>query len=181
MILAGSPRIAVRIVALCVVAPSLGAQTPSAAEAGATACPVSSVSAAPRDTAARDTTARRPADTTRRAAGVAESRDRPTIIIYAEASAREVRFAAQPRIVVRLCGALTDSVRVVERRNLPERVQPGTTYRDVFIAVEIIGRLNAECLSQRITGERGATRSDDCASLEMRDTTRAAPARRPPS
>ena len=163
------------VVVPIVVASSLSAQTPAAGvQAGATACPVVSASPLVRDTSRRDV------DTTRRAAGSAQqSQDRPTIIIYAEASAREVRFATQPSIMVRLCGAITDSVRVVERRNLPDPVQPGTTYRDVFIAVEIIGRLNAECLAQRITGDRGGTRSDACASLEMRDTARAAPPRRP--
>ena len=181
MIFEGSSRIA-GVVAVCVLARSVAAQTPSTAEAGATACPVAPVPAVARDTAGRDT-APRTRDTTRRAGELPGSRERPTIVLYAEASAREVRFAAPPRIVVRLCGAVTDSVRVLERRNLPERVQPGVTYRDVFIAVEIIGRLNAECLSQRITGERGATRGDACASLELRDTSRAAPAptRRPPS
>jgi hypothetical protein len=105
--------------------------------------------------------------------------DKPTIVIYAAASAREVRFAAQPQITVRLCGALTDSVRVIERRNLPDPVQPGTTYRDVYIAVEIIGRLNAECLARRITGQPTA-QNDVCAAAGVRDSISAARPRRPP-
>lgn len=100
----------------------------------------------------------------------------PAIILRAAASAREVRFATQPQISVRLCGAVMDSVRVLERRNLPDPVQPGVTYRDVYIAVEILGHLNAECLAGRITGTvRGSV---DCASLQVRDS--AAGARRPP-
>jgi hypothetical protein len=75
----------------------------------------------------------------------------PAIVIRAEVSAREVRFAKQPEIRVILANGTVDSVRVVERRNLPDPVSPGVTYRDVFIAVEILGRLNAECLSARIT------------------------------
>src|SRR5881394_3757365 len=97
------------------------------------------------------------------------------VVLFAEASAREVRFAAQPRIVVHLCGAVTDSVHVIERRNLPERVQPGVTYRDVYIAVEIIGHLDAECLARRIGVAPDATgaapASADCASLGIRDTS----------
>src|SRR4051812_37390505 len=102
-----------------------------------------------------------------------------TIVLYASASAREVRFAAQPRIVVRLCGAVSDSVHVLERRNLPERVQPGTTYRDVYIAVEIIGHLDAQCLAQRIGVAQPADAKADCASVGMRDTARATPVRPP--
>jgi hypothetical protein len=79
-----------------------------------------------------------------------------------------VRFASQPRIQVRLCGGVLDSVRVLERRNLPDPVQPGVTYRNVFIAVEILGHLNAECLASRITG---AAQSGACAGIQVRDTT----------
>lgn len=100
----------------------------------------------------------------------------PAIILFASASAREVRFASQPRIQVRLCGGVLDSVRILERRNLPDPVQPGVTYRDVFVAVEILGHLNAECLASRITG--GAGQNAACAAIQVRDTTGAA--RRPP-
>jgi hypothetical protein len=91
-----------------------------------------------------------------------------------------VRFASQPQISVRLCGALTDSVRIIERRNLPDPVQPGVTYRDVYIAVEILGHLNAECLARRITAPPAESGPDVCASLRVRDSARAAPGRRPP-
>jgi hypothetical protein len=102
-------------------------------------------------------------------------------VLLASASAREVRFASQPRIVVRLCGAVTDSVRVIERRNLPDPVQPGRTYNNVYVAVEIVGRLNAECISSRITGtQRPSGAADPCASLGIRDTARVQPTRRPP-
>lgn len=67
-------------------------------------------------------------------------------------SAREIRFNKDPRVLVRLLGAAGDSVRVVERRNLPDPVVPGTTYRDVFIAVEIMGRASAECIAARLAG-----------------------------
>jgi hypothetical protein len=87
------------------------------------------------------------------------------IILLASVSARELRFYSQPRISVRLCGGL-DSVRVVERRNLPERVVPGVTYRDVHVAVEIVGHILAECL-----------RGDPAACGPAADTTRPAPRR----
>jgi hypothetical protein len=126
------------------------------------------MSGAPRDSLGDSTRA------ARAASGVASQA--PAIILFASASAREVRFASQPRIRVRLCGGVLDSVRVLERRNLPDPVQPGVTYRDVYIAVEILGRLNAECLAGRITG--GADSSGACAAIRIRDTTGAA--RRPP-
>lgn len=95
------------------------------------------------------------------------------VILLASVSAREVRFQSQPQISVRLCGGF-DSVRVVERRNLPERVVPGVTYRDVYIAVEVLGHIYADCLRERLAGER----SNACPSGA--DTTRAAPRRPSP-
>ncbi|HYC51215.1 MAG TPA: hypothetical protein VEB19_08935 [Gemmatimonadaceae bacterium] len=74
-----------------------------------------------------------------------------TIVIQASVSAREIRFSKQPTVRVHLVGGEVDSVRVIERRNLPDPVQPGVTYRDVYVAVEILGRLNAECLASQIT------------------------------
>ena len=151
------------------------------AQASASVCSVARVAdtaRAVRDTGSAtlvDSAARTATDSAARAA-----RDRPSIVLYASASAREVRFAAQPRIVVRLCGAIADSVHVIERRNLPERVQPGVTYRDVFIAVEILGHLNAECLAQRIGEGPGPASVTDCASIGIRDSSAAAPVRRPP-
>lgn len=93
------------------------------------------------------------------------------LILFASASAREVTFAKQPEVRVRLCGGL-DSVHVVERRNLPNPVVAGRTYRDVYVAVEIFGRLNADCIVAALTsaprdssGQRNA-----CASLEIGGT-----------
>jgi hypothetical protein len=39
---------------------------------------------------------------------------------------------------------------VVQRDNLPSPIVPGTTYRNVYIAVELLGRINAECLAEKI-------------------------------
>jgi hypothetical protein len=65
---------------------------------------------------------------------------RPDIVILASVTADEVRFSAQPRIRVRVCGDL-DSARIVARRNLPDPVIVGETYRNVYIAVELLGHL----------------------------------------
>ena len=115
-------------------------------------------------------------DTTRARGSSGVAPGAPAISLFASASAREVRFTSQPRIRVRLCGGILDSVKVLERRNLPDPVQPGVTYRDVYIAVEILGRLNAECLAGRVTG--GLDSSGACAALRIRDTSGAG--RRPP-
>ena len=95
----------------------------------------------------------------------------PTVRLLASVHADEVRFAAQPRICVRLRGdAQLDSVHVVERRNIRSPVAVGTTYRDVYVAVEILGHLNAQCISARITGQPA---TGACASLQVRDSAAA--------
>ena len=114
--------------------------------------------------------ATRPADTTRQAMrGSADSSRAPAaVVLFAAASAQEVTFNKAPEVRVRLCGGL-DSLHVVERRNLPNPVVAGRTYRDVYVAVEIFGRLNADCIVAALTsaprdstGQRNA-----CASLEI--------------
>jgi hypothetical protein len=57
-----------------------------------------------------------------------------------------VRFAKQPHVRVRLCWG-GDTLRVVQRDNLPSPIVVGTTYRNVYVAVELVGRLNGECLA----------------------------------
>jgi hypothetical protein len=71
------------------------------------------------------------------------------VILLVGIHADEVRFAAQPHVRVRLCWG-GDTLRVVQRDNLPSPIVPGTTYRNVYIALEIVGRLNAECLADKI-------------------------------
>ena len=92
--------------------------------------------------------------------------------VFAAVQASEVAFAREPRICVRLTGdARLDSVRVVGRKNLASPVVAGTTYRDVYVAVEILGHLNAECIAARITGISGGSASNErCASLGVRDS-----------
>lgn len=89
------------------------------------------------------------------------------IRLLAWVSASEVRFTGSPKVCVRLRGdAQLDSVRVTGRRNLSSPIVSGTTYRNVYIAVEIIGRLNADCIANRITGTRtDSTSTARCASL----------------
>jgi hypothetical protein len=93
----------------------------------------------------------------------------PTVRLLASVSAEEVRFARQPKICVTLRGdARLDSVHVVARRNIQSPVAVGTTYRNVYVAVEILGHLNAQCISARITGQQP---NGTCASLDVRDST----------
>jgi hypothetical protein len=164
---------------LVVGAATAGAQQrdstlPAFLQADTTACAAPST-----DSARAADTARAPASARQQPTASSTGERGPTIVLWAAATAREVRFAAQPRIRVRLCGAVMDSVRVVERRNLPERVQPGVTYRDVYVAVEILGHLNAQCLAARLGG---AARADlaNCAFAEGRDSVLSTPRRVPP-
>ena len=79
---------------------------------------------------------------------------RPDLLIVASASAREVRFESQPRAQVRLTGcAALDTVIVTERTNLPDPVQPGVTYRDVRVGIEIRGWLSVECVAALAAAE----------------------------
>jgi hypothetical protein len=127
--------------------------------------------------AARDSLLSKPARVASSATGPVD------VVIFAEASAREIRFASQPQLRVRLCGGL-DSIHVIDRTNLPSPVVAGTTYRDVHVAVEIFGRLNADCFTRQLL--RGSSsRADttgtretamDCASLEIQGTRARPPA-----
>jgi len=104
----------------------------------------------PTDSAAhaRDTTSRSRPDTS--SFGIGGARKGPgDVILLVGIHADQVKFAAQPHVRVRLCWG-GDTLRVVQRDNLPSPIVPGTTYRNVYIAVELIGRVNAECLADRI-------------------------------
>lgn len=78
-------------------------------------------------------------------AGVPERR--PDVLIRATVQARELRFQSDPRASLRVNGCeLPASAYVTERTNLPHPVQPGVTYRDVRVGVEIRAWLNVQCL-----------------------------------
>ena len=96
----------------------------------------------------RDTTTRARADSVSFGVGGARTGN-PTVYLFVGVHADEVRFAKQPNVRVRLCWG-GDTLRVVQRQNLPSPVVAGTTYRNVYVAVELIGRLNGECLSNAI-------------------------------
>jgi hypothetical protein len=108
----------------------------------------------------------------RAAVGQGDSAQHTAVYLFAAVEAQEVRFVGQPKICVRLNGDVQlDSVRVVGRRNITSPVVSGTTYRNVYVAVEILGRLSADCISARITGvAAGATAGGSCASLGLRDS-----------
>ena len=109
----------------------------------------------------------------------------PDILLLASVQANEVRFATQPRVRVRLCWA-GDTLTVVQRDNIPTPIVAGTTYRNVFVAVELLGRLNAECLIDWISTRAPANRarsdsanSGSCAFLGARGAGGQLPAQSP--
>ena len=70
------------------------------------------------------------------------------VVILASATIQELRFDRQPNARLRVLGCGEgEGLRVLERRNLPEHVQPGVTYRDVYVSVRILGTLNAACIA----------------------------------
>jgi len=123
------------------------------------------------DSASCPSLARARADT---AAG--RSGRQPTLILCAGVGAREIQFAKQPDISVRLTGSLGDSVHVLERRNLPKPVVAGATYRDVFIAVEIVAHLADSCRQDTASDSmRLGNTSSLCASILRADSARGRP------
>lgn len=111
---------------------------------------------------ARDTSARPRADSASFAVGGARSGPADVMLLVG-IHADEVHFASQPHLRVRLCWG-GDTVRVVQRDNLPSPIVPGTTYRNVYIAVELLGRINAECLADKIGVGNNTPRSTGAAA-----------------
>jgi hypothetical protein len=153
------------LAALLVCAAKAGAQTAAPLRVDTTSClarSASTVAPPSRGRADSSASARTSADSTRSPVAV---------VLYAEASAKEITFVRQPELRVRLCGGL-DSVHVVERTNLPSPVVSGTTYRDVHVAVEIFGRLNADCITAALTHGPlpSNTPAGACASLELNNS-----------
>lgn len=74
------------------------------------------------------------------------------IVLFAAVEARSVRFNSQPRVRVRLCwgNGAGDTLRVIERSNLPKPVAAGVTYRDVYVATELLANLKAVCLLREL-------------------------------
>lgn len=106
------------------------------------------------------------------ASAVSADSGRADVIIRASATIRELRFESRPRTSVRTLGcAGLDGVVVTERVNLPDPVEPGVTYRDVRVGVEIRASLGVACLLPALAADPAF--ADLCAS--------AAPPRQPPA
>ena len=137
----------------------------------------------PTDSArrARATSARARLDTA--SFGIGGTRSGPAdVLLLVGIHADEVRFASQPHLRVRLCWG-GDTLRVVQRDNLPSPIVPGTTYRNVYIAVELLGRVNAECLADMIGVGNNAPRNarlGSCAFIGASAGTGAQNTRPPP-
>jgi hypothetical protein len=143
------------VLCICACSASLNAQT-AAADNGNTCAALLSDDASVgarvgpglSDSTVRDTTIRPRADSASFGIGGARS-GAADVLLLVGVHADQVKFGAQPHLRVRLCWG-GDTLRVVQRDNLPSPIVPGTTYRDVYIAVELIGRVNAECLANQI-------------------------------
>jgi hypothetical protein len=81
--------------------------------------------------------------------------------LNARVRAGELRFARQPRASLDIASCdRTDTLRVVRRDNLPRPVQPGVSYRDVEVEIEIRARLQVLCspaLRQLIARQQAAS------------------------
>jgi hypothetical protein len=66
----------------------------------------------------------------------------PDIEIVARVHADELRFDAEPDVEVRFPGSgRRDSRQVTTRKNIDRPIEPGKTYRRVFVATRISSRL----------------------------------------
>ena len=71
--------------------------------------------------------------------------ENPDVEISAVVKARELRFEEVPETEARFSGhPERESVRGTERENLPDKVQPGVTYRDPKIRLRIASALVEE-------------------------------------
>jgi hypothetical protein len=69
--------------------------------------------------------------------------DRPDIELGATVRASRLRFDAKPEVEVGFTGATErDSVSGSERHNLPDEVEPGTTYQDVRVRWRAAARIH---------------------------------------
>lgn len=161
--------LAAGIVCICAAAGVLPAQSLASADADRTTCAAllandssAGTHIGPTDSARRaDTTSRPRTDSASFGIGGART-GAADVILLVGVHADQVTFASQPHVRVRLCWG-GDTLRVVQRDNLPSPIVPGTTYRNVYVAVELLGRINAECLADRL-GVRSAPQSGQPAS-----------------
>jgi hypothetical protein len=77
-----------------------------------------------------------------RAASDADADPSPDVAIEASAAADEVRHLEEPHVRLGTTGAGTERRDDRTRRNLPDRVEPGRTYRDVRISRKLAARLD---------------------------------------
>jgi hypothetical protein len=110
---------------------------------------------------------------------VADSTGRPMIRIHAHARVGALRFTQRPAAAVDVAGCgIADPVVVTIRENLPRPVEPGVTYHDVDIAIEIRTGVRVLCapelrslLTAAAPGAAGARLAALC-SASSPDTTR---------
>ena len=71
--------------------------------------------------------------------------EQPDIEVVATVKSKRLRFGAPPEAEVTVHGSPgVESSVGTERRNLPDEVEPGVTYRDSWVRLRIAGRLPDE-------------------------------------
>lgn len=96
--------------------------------------------------------------------GLPENGGTPDVILFVSFSADQLRFNSQPNAAIRFCWG-GDSLRVVERRNLPSPVVAGTSYKDVYIAAELRMYLSPECLARAFGPSPDIATGSSCAAI----------------
>jgi hypothetical protein len=76
---------------------------------------------------------------------IGRSRGEPDVLFEGSASAEKLRHLEMPRTRVRIVGSTgVEEESQTERRNLPEPIEPGKTYRGVRVHRWVAGRLGRE-------------------------------------
>lgn len=121
--------------------------------------------------AAQQTPTARAPDAPRGCAPAAPDSTQVDVLIRASAHIDRLTFTSPPdaRVTVDGCDE-GDRWRVVERRNLPDPVVVGETYRDVYVAAEFRARVDVRCL---LAPADAAEPAGGCALNPAADTTAA--------
>jgi hypothetical protein len=79
------------------------------------------------------------------ASEIGRSREEPDVLFEGSVSAEEVRHVETPLTRVRVAGAGgVEEQSQTDRKNIPERIEPGRTYRSVRVHRRVAGRLASD-------------------------------------
>jgi hypothetical protein len=83
----------------------------------------------------------------------------PDVELKVSLRAQEVRFECKPEVeVVAYADSPATAESQSERENLPDELEPGTTYRDFAVRWRVAARLNEPYWEEAVSGDRRTRR-----------------------